>query len=315
MPQRSIIFTLTLVSSWGKHDKGKLHNMIPIYAPIPLFSRKVGSSLLSWFAQPLPWVSCWLTYLNKTNKKHMCDYFHIVRNCQLYSCSHPEKPSFAQPWALYTEPQVRLESLGVCLHSRKTPSGVQRESRIVMCWVGPQTHGLLKPGPLSPAQPGLKAGLQWVWVRLGNFKSPDSGLGSGLDICFLSCQIWICTLWSCDFVWLAASLVGLTSCLCLVELRNATVLLLWSSISSEWAFSSTGITISKCCNNLKGDIVEALQCLKCMIWMGWDGIVGQGGRCRGVDYILCNMYLLEHVLAVKFILIAYLRAHCLHMHC
>jgi len=30
---------------------------------------------------------------------------------------------------------------------------------------------------------------------------------------------------------------------------------------------------------------------------------------------LCNMYRLEHVLAVKFILIAYLRAHCLHMHC
>jgi len=35
-----------------------------------------------------------------------------------------------------------------------------------------------------------------------------------------------------------------------------------SSVSSERAFSSAGITISK---RLKGDIVEALQCLKCMI--------------------------------------------------
>jgi hypothetical protein len=38
-----------------------------------------------------------------------------------------------------------------------------------------------------------------------------------------------------------------------------------SSMSSEPAFSSAGITISKCCNRLKGDIVKALQCLKCMI--------------------------------------------------
>ena len=38
-----------------------------------------------------------------------------------------------------------------------------------------------------------------------------------------------------------------------------------SSIFSEWAFSSAGITISKHRNRLKGDIVEALQCLKCMI--------------------------------------------------
>jgi hypothetical protein len=37
-----------------------------------------------------------------------------------------------------------------------------------------------------------------------------------------------------------------------------------SSVSSERAFSSAGITISKCCKRLKGDIVEALQCLKCM---------------------------------------------------
>ena len=37
-----------------------------------------------------------------------------------------------------------------------------------------------------------------------------------------------------------------------------------SSVSSERAFSSAGITLSKCHNRLKGDIVEALQCLKCM---------------------------------------------------
>jgi hypothetical protein len=38
-----------------------------------------------------------------------------------------------------------------------------------------------------------------------------------------------------------------------------------SFISSEWAFSSTGITISKHWNRLKPDVVEALQCLKFMI--------------------------------------------------
>ena len=37
-----------------------------------------------------------------------------------------------------------------------------------------------------------------------------------------------------------------------------------SSISSERAFSAAGITISKRRNRLKGDIVEALQCLKCL---------------------------------------------------
>lgn len=35
-----------------------------------------------------------------------------------------------------------------------------------------------------------------------------------------------------------------------------------SSVSSERAFSSAGITISKRRNRLKADIVEALQCLK-----------------------------------------------------
>jgi hypothetical protein len=37
------------------------------------------------------------------------------------------------------------------------------------------------------------------------------------------------------------------------------------SVSSERAFLSAGITISKRRNRLKPDIVEALQCLKCMI--------------------------------------------------
>ena len=37
-----------------------------------------------------------------------------------------------------------------------------------------------------------------------------------------------------------------------------------SSVSSERAFSAAGITISKRRNRLKGDIVEALQCFKCM---------------------------------------------------
>src|ERR1700675_3900044 len=37
-----------------------------------------------------------------------------------------------------------------------------------------------------------------------------------------------------------------------------------SSVSSERAFSSAGITISKRRNRLKADIVEALECLKCM---------------------------------------------------
>ena len=36
-----------------------------------------------------------------------------------------------------------------------------------------------------------------------------------------------------------------------------------SSVSSERAFSQGGITISKRRNCLKGDVVEALQCIKC----------------------------------------------------
>ena len=38
-----------------------------------------------------------------------------------------------------------------------------------------------------------------------------------------------------------------------------------SSVSSERAFSQGGITVSKCHSRLKGDIVEALQCVKCSI--------------------------------------------------
>ena len=37
-----------------------------------------------------------------------------------------------------------------------------------------------------------------------------------------------------------------------------------SSVSSERAFSLAGITITKRRNRLKGDVVEALQCMKCI---------------------------------------------------
>jgi hAT family C-terminal dimerisation region len=37
-----------------------------------------------------------------------------------------------------------------------------------------------------------------------------------------------------------------------------------SSVSSERAFSSAGITLTKRRNRLKGDIVEALQFMKCL---------------------------------------------------
>jgi len=41
-----------------------------------------------------------------------------------------------------------------------------------------------------------------------------------------------------------------------------------SSVSSEHAFSSAGITISTRRNRLKGDIVEALECIKCIYHHG-----------------------------------------------
>ena len=49
-----------------------------------------------------------------------------------------------------------------------------------------------------------------------------------------------------------------------------------SSVLSKCAFSSAGITLSKQRNWLKGDIVEALQCLKCMYHndlIFWDVVV------------------------------------------
>ena len=41
-----------------------------------------------------------------------------------------------------------------------------------------------------------------------------------------------------------------------------------SSVSSERAFSSAGITINKHRNRLKGDLVEPLQCMKCIYHNG-----------------------------------------------
>lgn len=38
-----------------------------------------------------------------------------------------------------------------------------------------------------------------------------------------------------------------------------------SSVSSERAFSSAGLTVTKRRNRLKGDIVEALQVIKCAL--------------------------------------------------
>ena len=38
-----------------------------------------------------------------------------------------------------------------------------------------------------------------------------------------------------------------------------------SLVSSEYAFSQGGITISKWCSRFKGNIVEALQCIKCAL--------------------------------------------------
>lgn len=86
-----------------------------------------------------------------------------------------------------------------------------------------------------------------------------------------------------------------------------------SSVSSERAFSSAGITISKRRNRLKSDVVEALQFLKCLMLKdvlfredptvsaelelddssdveperdmeeGWDELVGEDGEEAGSD--------------------------------
>ena len=54
-----------------------------------------------------------------------------------------------------------------------------------------------------------------------------------------------------------------------------------SSVSSERAFSSAGITISKRRSHLKGDIVEALQCLKCML--RHELIFRESGPCSTLE--------------------------------
>ena len=51
-----------------------------------------------------------------------------------------------------------------------------------------------------------------------------------------------------------------------------------SSVLSEHVFSSAGITISKWHNRLKLDIVEALQCLKCLYHFSWCTALLEGGR-------------------------------------
>jgi hypothetical protein len=60
-----------------------------------------------------------------------------------------------------------------------------------------------------------------------------------------------------------------------------------SSVSSERAFSSAGITISKHRNRLKGDIVKALQCLKCLIHRNlifrWDPAVSIADKILDED--------------------------------
>jgi hAT family C-terminal dimerisation region len=50
-----------------------------------------------------------------------------------------------------------------------------------------------------------------------------------------------------------------------VSLARDYLSIMSSSVSSERAFSQGGITITKLRNRLKGDIVEALQCIKCAI--------------------------------------------------
>src|ERR1700734_2134165 len=66
-----------------------------------------------------------------------------------------------------------------------------------------------------------------------------------------------------------------------------------SSVSSERAFSSAGITISKRRNRLKGDIVEALQCLKCMIHQNlmfhFDPAVSIADKIAEEDNITANV--------------------------
>ena len=60
-------------------------------------------------------------------------------------------------------------------------------------------------------------------------------------------------------------------------------------MSSERAVSSAGITISKRRNCLKGDIIKALQCLKCLIHCNlifrWDPNVSIADKIADEDDI------------------------------
>ena len=51
-----------------------------------------------------------------------------------------------------------------------------------------------------------------------------------------------------------------------VSLAQDYLSMMATSVSREHTFPSVGITISKCRNCLKSDIVEALQCVKCLLW-------------------------------------------------
>jgi hAT family C-terminal dimerisation region len=53
-----------------------------------------------------------------------------------------------------------------------------------------------------------------------------------------------------------------------------------SSVSSERAFSAAGITISKRRNRLQGDIVEAIEVIKCLLHH---------------DLLFCEVLNMEHV--------------------
>ena len=69
-----------------------------------------------------------------------------------------------------------------------------------------------------------------------------------------------------------------------------------SSVLSERAFSSAGITISKRCSRLKGDIVEALQCLKCML--RHELIFCESGPCSTLKQTLRTRYSLPEMRGV-----------------
>ena len=59
-----------------------------------------------------------------------------------------------------------------------------------------------------------------------------------------------------------------------------------SSVSSERAFSFAGIPISKHHSHLKADVVEALQCLKCMLCH--ELIFQEPAHCSAIETSLDN---------------------------